>query len=129
MPKRFLNDGLKVVWLFFWLIVILSFYHLVKGQLLECCVTVFIVAVLFLITGVKWDLILWVDFDLEKIQVLILCFGIPYTRLFELEKTHVKSIYVNDELVNVVLENWTQEPNFAKQVNHGVSISNSRCCC
>jgi hypothetical protein len=28
----------------------------------------------------------------------------------------------------VVLENWTQEPNFAKQVNHGVSISNSNWC-
>lgn len=30
--------------------------------------------------------------------------------------------------LNVVLENWDNEPNFAKQVNHGVSISNSNWC-
>jgi glycosyltransferase involved in cell wall biosynthesis len=30
--------------------------------------------------------------------------------------------------LNVVLESWSEEPNFGKQVNHGVSIANSNWC-
>ena len=96
MSKRFLNDGLVLLWLPLVLILILALCCLTLGEYEKFCVSAFIIVAIYLITGVKWDLILWVDFDLEKIQVLILCFGIPYTRLFELEKTHVKSIYVND---------------------------------
>ena len=59
------------------------------------------------------------------------------------QKDHLNEliiVYGNEELLinhltsydfgdlNVVLENWVQEPNFAKQVNHGVSISTSNWC-
>jgi hypothetical protein len=39
--------------------------------------------------------------------------------------------YLNDydfSGITVTLESWTEEPNFAKQVNHGVSISKSNWC-
>ena len=44
----------------------------------------------------------------------------------ELLINHLTSYDFGD--LNVVLENWVQEPNFAKQVNHGVSISTSNWC-
>ena len=44
----------------------------------------------------------------------------------ELLINHLTSYDFGD--LNVVLENWVQEPNFAKQVNNGVSISTSNWC-
>ena len=40
--------------------------------------------------------------------------------------SHLTSYDFGD--LNVVLESWSEEPNFGKQVNHGVSIANSNWC-
>ena len=44
----------------------------------------------------------------------------------DLLKNHLSSY--NFEDLNVVFEIWSDQPNFAKQVNHGVSIANSNWC-
>ena len=59
--------------------------------------------------------------QIDFLQELIIVHGSE-----EYLTNHLNSYDFGD--INVVLESWNEEPNFGKQVNHGVSISTSDWC-